>query len=82
MPTQKDAKREASSPILASLFIYFFLLPLGLPFVSWASQKRSLFYLRSSFWSLELPLFYFCGLFPSLTFSHLHPVLLFPSLTT
>ena len=66
----KDTKREASSPILASLFICFFLLPLGLPFVSWASQECCLFFLRSSPWSLDFPLFFFCGLFPSLTFSH------------
>ena len=30
----------------------------------------------------DLPLFYFCGLFPSLSFSHLHFGLLFPILST
>ena len=30
----------------------------------------------------DLPLFYFCGLFPSLSFSHCHFGLLFPILTT
>ena len=32
--------------------------------------------------SLDLPLFYFRGLFPSLSFSHRHSGLLFPILTT
>ena len=31
--------------------------------------------------SFDLPLFYFCGLFPSLSFSHRHFGLLFPILT-
>ena len=44
---------------------YMFSLPLGLPCVNWASQECSLFYLRSSLWSSDLPLFYFHGLFPS-----------------
>ena len=78
----KDRKRrEAPGPILASLFM-FFLLPLGLPYVNWASQDCCLFYLRSSLWSSDLPLFYFCRLFPSLSFSHRHSGLLFPILTT
>ena len=76
----KDTKRrKAPSPILAPLFM-FFLLPLGLPYVNWASQEYCLFYLRSSLQSWDLPLFYFCGFFPS--FSHHHSVLLFPILTT
>ena len=41
------------------LFFYIFLLPLGLPYVNWASQVCCLFYLRSSLWSPDLPLFYF-----------------------
>ena len=55
-----------------SSFYMFFFLPLGLPYVNWAGQECCLFYLRSSLWSLDLPLFYFCGLFPSLSFSHRH----------
>ena len=48
-----------------------FILPaLNLPSVNWASQEGCLFYLRSSLQSLDLPLFYFCGLFLSLSFSH------------
>ena len=55
------------------LFLYvFFLLPLSLPYVNWASQEGCLFYLRYSLWSLDLSLFHFCGLFPSLSFSHHH----------
>ena len=49
-----------------------FLLPLDLPCVSWASQECCLFSLRSSLWSSDLPLFYFCRLFPSLSVSHCH----------
>ena len=37
---------------------------------------------RSLLWSSDLPLLYFCGLFPSLSFSHHHSGLLFPILTT
>ena len=46
------------------------------------SQECSLFYLKSSLWSSDLLLFYFCGLFPSLSFSHRHFGLLFPILPT
>ena len=49
-------------------FLIFFLLPLNLPCVNWASQEGCLFHLRSSLWSLDLPLFYFCGLFPFFVF--------------
>ena len=75
----KDAKRrEALGSILVPLFVCFFLLPLGLPYVNWASQVCCLLYLRSSLQSLDLPLFYFHWLFPSLSFSHRHSGLLFP----
>ena len=66
----------------APLLICFFPLPLGLPHVNWAGQESCVFYLRSSLWSLDLPLFYFCGLFLSLSFSHHHSGLLFLILTT
>ena len=72
--------RESPSP-LALLFIGFFL-PLGLPYVNWTSQECCLFCLRCSLRSKDLPLFYFRGLFPSLSFSHHHSGLLFPILTT
>ena len=71
--------RETLGP-LAPLFICFFL-SLGLPYVNWASQRCCLFYLRSSPWSSDLPLFNFRRLFPFLSFSHRHAGLLFPSLT-
>ena len=68
MATQ-ETQREAPDPILAPLFM-FFLLPLGLLYVNWASQECCLFYLRSSLQSSDLPLFYVLGFFPSLSFSH------------
>ena len=63
--------------LLWLLFLYVFSLPLGLPYVNWASQDCCFFYLWSSLRSSELPLFYFCGLFPSLSFSYCHFGLLF-----
>ena len=64
------------------LFLCFFFLPLGLPYVNRASLEFCLFYLRSSLWSLDLPLPNFCRLFPSLSSSHCPPELLFPIITT
>ena len=61
---------------------YVFSSPLGLPYVNWASQECSLSHLRSSLWTSDLLLFYFHGLFPSLSFSHHHSGLLFPILAT
>ena len=75
--SKREEKRGLSSSIWAPLIICLFLLPLGLPYVNWASQED----LRSSLRSLDLP-FYFCRLFPSLSFSHLHSGLLFPILTS
>ena len=49
----------------SSVFVCF-SPPLSLPYVNWASQEGCLFYLRFSFRSLDLPLFYFRGLFPCL----------------
>ena len=62
---ERDPKRFGSS-------FYMFFLPLGLPYVNWASQEGCLFYLRSSLQSSDLPLFYFPGLFPSLSLRHCH----------
>ena len=62
---------------LYMFFFFFFLLPLDLPYVTWAIQEGCLFYLRSSLWSSYLSLFYFSGLFPFLSFSHDHSGLLF-----
>ena len=77
---EKERQREAPGP-LAPLFVCVFL-SLDLPYINWASQECCLFYLRSSLWSSDLPLFYFYRLFSSLSFSHCHSGLLFPSLTT
>ena len=77
-PKRLEEKRESPSP-LAPLLIYFFL-PLGLTYVNSASQEC--FVLPEVLLqSLDFPLFCFCGLFPSLSFSHCHSRLLFPILT-
>ena len=66
---QRAGERGTLSPWLLFLYVFFFL-PLGLPYVNWASQECCLFYPRSSLWSSDLPLFYFPGLSLSLSFSH------------
>ena len=85
MPTQKTRRGKRHPWPFGSSF-YTLLppdpTPLGLPYVNWASQECCLFYLRPSLRSSDVPLLYFHGLFPSLSFSHLHSVLLFPILTT
>ena len=73
-PKRHEEKRERErerdpQPFGSSIYI-FFLLPLDLLYVKWASQECRLFYLRSSLQSSDLPLFYFHGLCPSLSFSH------------
>ena len=73
--------RERERRGLWLLFLYV-SLSLGLSYVNWASQECCLFYLRFSLRSSDLPLFYFCGLFPCRSFSHRHSGLLFPILTT
>ena len=78
----KDVKRRERPRPFGSSFYMFFLLRLGLPFVNWTSQECCLFYLRPSLRSSDLPLFYFYGLLPSLSFSHRHSGLPFPILTT
>ena len=80
-PKRREEER-GPRPNFGSSFYMLFLLPLGMPCVNWASQECSLFYLRCSLWSSNLPLFYFHGLFPSLSFSHCYSGLLFHILTT
>ena len=75
-----EKERERPRPF-GSSFYMLFSSPWELPYVNWASQECCLFYLRSSLQSSDLPLFYFHGLFPSLSFSHHHSGLLFPILT-
>ena len=77
--SKREEKPQAQ--FLALLFM-FCLLPLSLLYVNWATQEGCFFYLRSSLWSSDLPLFYFQGLSPSLSFSHCHFGLLFPILAT
>ena len=79
---EKESRGVGERPLALWLLFLCFFLPLGLPYVNWASQKCCLFCLRSSLWSLDLPLFYFHRLFPFLSFSHRHSGLLFPILTT
>ena len=78
----KDTKRrEASVPILAPLFM-FFLLPLGLPYVNWASQAGVLFVLPEVLTPVLEPSFVpFLHAFPFLVFIHRYSGLFFPILT-
>ena len=78
---QKTWREEKPLAQFWLLFLHIYLLPLGLPYVNWASQECCLFYLRFSLQSSDLPLFYFCRLFPSLSFSQHHSGLLFLILT-
>ena len=75
----RAGERETPQPFGSSFYMFF--LPLGLPYVKWASQE-CLFYLRSSLRSSDFPLLHFLRLFPSLSFSHHHSGFLFPILTT
>ena len=63
-----------------SSFYMFFLLPLSLPSVNWASQEGCFF--SPEVLTPVLHLFYFHGIFLSLSFSHHYFGLLFPILTT
>ena len=62
-------------------FCMFFSCTWACPMQIELSQECCLFHLKSSLWSLDLLLFYFCRLFPSLSFRHHHSTLLFPILT-
>ena len=80
-PERLEEKRNPWLNFGSSIYT-FVSSPLSLPFVNWASQESCLFYLRFSLQSLDLPLFYFCRIFPPLSFSQHHSGLLFPILTT
>ena len=80
--TQKTQREEKPLAQFWLLFLCFSLLSLSLTYVNWASQADCLFYLRSSLWSLDILLFYFYRLFPSLSFSQHHFGFIFPILTT
>ena len=61
----REEKKRVS--MLAPLYMIF-LLPLSLPWVNWASQEGCLLHQKFSFWSLDLTLFYFCGIFSFFVF--------------
>ena len=63
-PTQKTQREEKPQAQFWLLYM-FFLLPLSLPYINWASQEGCLLYLRSSLWSSDFPWFFF------MRFSHL-----------
>ena len=79
---RRAPQREGERDSWLWLLYLYVSLSLGLPYVNWAGQECCWFYLRSSLRSLDLLLFYFHGLFPSLSFSHRHFGLLFPVLPT
>ena len=79
-PKRCEEERETPGP-LTPLFMCFSPPP-GPALCELGYLECCLFYLRFSLWSSALPLFYFHGLFPSLSFSHHHSVLLFPILAT
>ena len=81
-PRCKGRPKRRERLNFGSSFYIFCLLLLRMSCVNWASQKGCLLYLRSSLQSSDLPLFYFHGLFPSLSFSHNYFGLLFPILST
>ena len=60
MPTQQQEERPLA---LWLLFLHVFFLPLGLPYVNWASQECCLFCPRSSVQSPDLPLTFLCSIF-------------------
>ena len=80
---RRERGRERERARFGSSFYLSFPTPLGLLYVNWASWECCFFYLSSSLWSSDLPLFYILGLFPSLSLkSDRHFGLLFPILTT
>ena len=77
---EREKKRERER--FGSSFYMFFSSTWACPMQIGLSQECRLFYLKSSLWSLDLLLFFFHGLFPSLSFSHCYFGLLFPILPT
>ena len=70
MPTQRCEEKRETWPFGPSFYMLFFFFssPLDLPYVNWASQECCLFYLRSSLWSSDLPLNFFCSIFMGFSF--------------
>ena len=73
---EKEERERFGSSFYVFSSTWACLMQIGL------SQECCLFYLKSSLWSSDLLLFYFSGLFPSLSCSHRHFGLLFPILPT
>ena len=73
MPTQRRKEKRVGARASAQererertrfgFSFYVFFLPLGLPYVNWASQECCLFYLRSSLRSSDLPLNFLYSIF-------------------
>ena len=51
-PKRREERRNPQLNI-GSSFYMFFLLPLSLPYINWASQEGCLFYQRLSLWSSD-----------------------------
>ena len=80
---EKSAPAHSRERALWLLFLYVFVSsPWACPMHIGLGQECWDFYLKSSLWSSDLPLFYFRVLFPSLSFRHHYFGLLFSILTT
>ena len=74
-------QRRGLNPSWLPLCIHFLSSLLSLSYANWSSLEGCSFHPRFSLQSMNLFLFHFCRLFPSLSFSHLHFGLPFPILT-
>ena len=78
-PTQKTLGGEKNPLhpclILTPFYVFgvFFSSPLAFPMQTGLARRAVCFTRRFSLWSSDLPLLYFPGLFPSLSFSHQPP---------
>ena len=79
---RKHMGEEEREKALWLLLLYDFSSTWACPMQIGLRQECCLFYLKSSLWSSDLLLFYYHGLFLSLSFSHRHFELLFPILPT
>ena len=82
LPKRHGEKRSPQLNFGSSFYMFFY--PHPEPALCKLGQPGGLFVLPEvlALGSSDLPLFYFHGVFPSLTFSHRHSGLLFPILTT
>ena len=82
LATKKTQREEKPPAQFWLLFLYASSPPPEPALCKLDSQEGCLFSLRFSLLSSDLPLFCFCWLLPSLSFSHHHYGLFFPILTT